>query len=297
MGAIDRDRSGLESVRRLASSPSRASRPRRARTSDPARSASRTLRVRPGGRGGRDEHGDPRRRLRREEHARPTPLDRHAARRRALEVRRGGLGGRRPAVQRRGLHRVPGEPRPEPRRRDRAGGRRGAPPRAPGDARPQAVDRFARGAGDKPDSARHASELWHELRRRNVHMRTAEDDDATRDAGSIAAAGEPAMRESRRRSSATRKGLSRRAGRGEPVGAMPRGYGRLDLHSPRRRGDVRRGDALAERGRDPDEARRRLAGPDAPPARRERRLPRRPRLPDDHRARAVGARPGEPQAP
>lgn len=88
----------------------------------------------------------------------------------------------------------------------------------------QAVDRFARGAGDAPGAARHASELWHELRRRNVHMRTAEDDEATRDAGSIAAAGEAAMRESRRRSSATRKGLRRRKDRGEPVGALPVGY-------------------------------------------------------------------------
>jgi DNA invertase Pin-like site-specific DNA recombinase len=88
----------------------------------------------------------------------------------------------------------------------------------------QAVDRVARGAGDAPNSARHASELWHELRRRDVWMRTAEDDEATRDAGSIAAAGEAAMRESRRRSSATRKGLRRRAGRGEAVGAIPFGY-------------------------------------------------------------------------
>lgn len=55
-------------------------------------------------------------------------------------------------------------------------------------------------------------------------MRTAEDDEATRDAGSIAAAGEAAMRESRRRSSATRKGLRRRKERGSPVGAVPFGY-------------------------------------------------------------------------
>jgi DNA invertase Pin-like site-specific DNA recombinase len=110
----------------------------------------------------------------------------------------------------------------------------------------QAVDRFARGAGDAPDSARHASELWHELRRRNVHMRTAEDDEATRDAGSIAAAGEAAMRESRRRQSATRKGLRRRAERGDAVGAIPLGY----------RADTRivDGEAITRRMIDPEGA-------------------------------------------
>jgi hypothetical protein len=45
----------------------------------------------------------------------------------------------------------------------------------------QALDRFARGAGDAPGAARHLVELWHELRRRNVHLRTFEHDENIRD--------------------------------------------------------------------------------------------------------------------
>src|SRR4249919_2155929 len=40
----------------------------------------------------------------------------------------------------------------------------------------QASDRFARGAGDKPGAAQSLVEIWHALRRLNVHLRSVEDD-------------------------------------------------------------------------------------------------------------------------
>ncbi len=82
----------------------------------------------------------------------------------------------------------------------------------------QALDRFARGAGDAPGAPRHLVELWHELRRRNVHLRTFEDDENIRDSASVAAAGQAAMIESRRRSRSTRKGKRRRAKKGLLLG-------------------------------------------------------------------------------
>jgi DNA invertase Pin-like site-specific DNA recombinase len=92
----------------------------------------------------------------------------------------------------------------------------------------QALDRFTRGAGDAPGAARHLVELWHELRRRNVHLRTFEDDENIRDSASVAAAGQAAMIESRRRSRSTRKGKRRRAKKGLLLGGpVADGYTRI----------------------------------------------------------------------
>src|SRR3954471_7874763 len=57
----------------------------------------------------------------------------------------------------------------------------------------QAHDRFARGSGDQPGAAQHLVELWIAMRRRDVHLRTVEDDYDMRDVQSVAAIGQRAM--------------------------------------------------------------------------------------------------------
>jgi DNA invertase Pin-like site-specific DNA recombinase len=90
----------------------------------------------------------------------------------------------------------------------------------------QAHDRFARGSGDAPGAAQHLVELWIELRRRNVHLRTVEDDFDMRDVGSVAAIGQRAMMDSRRKSKSVKKGMARRAANGLHNGRP--GYGWAD---------------------------------------------------------------------
>jgi site-specific DNA recombinase len=89
----------------------------------------------------------------------------------------------------------------------------------------QAHDRFARGAGDAPGAPQSLGELWHELRRKNVHLRTVEDDEEMRDEQTVAAIGRRAYIDSRRKSKSVKKGLARRArDRGKLAGG-PRPYG------------------------------------------------------------------------
>ena len=88
----------------------------------------------------------------------------------------------------------------------------------------QAHDRFARGAGDKPEAPRALIELWHQLRRKNVWLRSVEDDGDLRDSPSVANIGHRAYTDSRRKSKSVSKGLRRRAERGQSRGG-PRPYG------------------------------------------------------------------------
>jgi site-specific DNA recombinase len=78
----------------------------------------------------------------------------------------------------------------------------------------QAHDRFARGAGDAPGAPQSLGELWHELRRNNVQLRTVEDDEELRDEASVAAIGRRAYIDSRRKSKAVGKGMARRRAKG-----------------------------------------------------------------------------------
>jgi DNA invertase Pin-like site-specific DNA recombinase len=89
----------------------------------------------------------------------------------------------------------------------------------------QASDRFARGAGDKPGAAESLVEIWHALRRADVHLRTVEDDGDLRDSASVANLGHRAMMESRRKSGAVKKGMKRRRAKGLTHGGKRRfGY-------------------------------------------------------------------------
>ncbi|MCW2994062.1 MAG: site-specific recombinase for integration and excision [Conexibacter sp.] len=88
----------------------------------------------------------------------------------------------------------------------------------------QAHDRLARGAGDAPGAPQHLVELWIELRRKSVHLRTVEDDFDMRDVQSVAAIGQRAMMDSRRKSKSVRKGMARRAATGLHNGRAAYGY-------------------------------------------------------------------------
>jgi site-specific DNA recombinase len=88
----------------------------------------------------------------------------------------------------------------------------------------QASDRFARGAGDKPDSAEALVEIWHALRRLSVHLRSVEDDGDLRDSASVANLGHRSMMESRRKSGSVKKGMRRRREKGLSNGRPPMGY-------------------------------------------------------------------------
>lgn len=95
----------------------------------------------------------------------------------------------------------------------------------------QAHDRFARGAGDKPGAPQSLGEVWHAMRRRDVHLRTVEDDAELRDEASVAAIGRRAHIDSERKSKSVKKGLRRRADeRGQSNGGpRPLGYRYCDL--------------------------------------------------------------------
>jgi site-specific DNA recombinase len=92
----------------------------------------------------------------------------------------------------------------------------------------QAHDRFARGAGDRPGAPQSLGELWHEMRRQNVWLRTVEDDEELRDEAAVAAIGRRAHLDSARKSKAVRKGMARRAARGLANGRPPLGYVNVD---------------------------------------------------------------------
>ena len=88
----------------------------------------------------------------------------------------------------------------------------------------QAHDRFARGAGDRPGAPQSLGELWHANRRRNVHLRTVEDDEEMRDEASVAMIGRRAYIDSQRKSKAVSKGMARRAARGQHNGRGSLGF-------------------------------------------------------------------------
>lgn len=93
----------------------------------------------------------------------------------------------------------------------------------------QAHDRFARGAGDRPGAPQSLGEIWHEMRRLNVWLRTVEDDEELRDEASVAAIGRRAHIDSARKSKSVKKGMRRRAKRGLFNGRFPPyGYRRVD---------------------------------------------------------------------
>lgn len=88
----------------------------------------------------------------------------------------------------------------------------------------QAHDRFARGAGDKPGASDSLGEVWHRCRRKNVWLRSAEDDEELRDEASVAAVGRRAHIDSARKAKSVRNGQKRRKARGMHTGG-PRKFG------------------------------------------------------------------------
>lgn len=88
----------------------------------------------------------------------------------------------------------------------------------------QAHDRFARGAGDRPGAPQSLGELWHEMRRRDVWLRTVEDDEELRDEASVAAIGRRAHIDSQRKSRSVQKGMARRKALGLHNGRPAFGY-------------------------------------------------------------------------
>jgi len=88
----------------------------------------------------------------------------------------------------------------------------------------QHTSRFARGDGASPNAPRALVELWHEWARANVRGRLVENDSAMASSAQAANQGEADHNESKRKSKSVRKGLRRRAERGEFKGG-PRPYG------------------------------------------------------------------------
>jgi len=94
----------------------------------------------------------------------------------------------------------------------------------------QAHDRFARGAGDRPGAPESLGEVWHAMRRQDVHLRSVEDDEELRDEASVAAVGRRAHIDSRRKSKSTRKGITRAVeDRRKPWGVPGYGYRRIEV--------------------------------------------------------------------
>jgi hypothetical protein len=67
--------------------------------------------------------------------------------------------------------------------------------------------------------------VWHELRRRNVWLRTVEDDEEMRDEASVAAIGRRAHIDSKRKSKSVKKGMTRRARDRGKLSGGPRALG------------------------------------------------------------------------
>jgi len=88
----------------------------------------------------------------------------------------------------------------------------------------QHSDRLSRGAGDKPGAAEALIEIWHAERRRDVHLRSVQDDFDLRTSASVANMGERNYSDSKRKALATAAGRRRSAERGEWCGAVPDGY-------------------------------------------------------------------------
>jgi DNA invertase Pin-like site-specific DNA recombinase len=88
----------------------------------------------------------------------------------------------------------------------------------------QHSDRLSRGAGDKPGAPDALIEIWHAERRRDVHLRSVQDDFDLRSSASVANMGERNHADSKRKAAATAAGKRRAAERGESTGAVPDGY-------------------------------------------------------------------------
>jgi DNA invertase Pin-like site-specific DNA recombinase len=100
----------------------------------------------------------------------------------------------------------------------------------------QHTDRFARGAGDEPGAADSLVEIWHAMRRANVHLRSVQNDAATSDPVYIALAAKQAYEESQRKSEAVKSGKRRKvAERGGTNGPLCFGYRFDDPDSVKRR--------------------------------------------------------------
>ncbi|HUB98524.1 MAG TPA: recombinase family protein [Solirubrobacterales bacterium] len=89
----------------------------------------------------------------------------------------------------------------------------------------QHSDRFARGAGDEPGASDSLMEVWIRMRRRNVHLRSFQNDSMMHKPVTVAVASEQAYEESKRKSEAVKDGIHRRRHeRGKPHGGKRR-YG------------------------------------------------------------------------
>ena len=85
-------------------------------------------------------------------------------------------------------------------------------------------DRFARGAGDEPGAADSLVEIWHEMRRQNVHLRTVRNDCAMHDPVLLAVEAKRIYEESKQKSADVKKGHQRRREAGKHHGG-PRPFG------------------------------------------------------------------------
>jgi len=85
----------------------------------------------------------------------------------------------------------------------------------------QHSDRFSRGAGDEPGAAQALIEIWHFERRRNVHLRSVEDDADLRDSPSVASIGDRNKKDSERKSNAVCGGIRDAALQGKWLGGIP----------------------------------------------------------------------------
>jgi DNA invertase Pin-like site-specific DNA recombinase len=86
----------------------------------------------------------------------------------------------------------------------------------------QHSDRFARGAGDRPGAADSLIEIWHRTRRRNVHLRSFQNDVMLSKSVLVAVASEQAHEESKRKSEAVADGMLRRREKGLAMGGRKR---------------------------------------------------------------------------
>ena len=111
------------------------------------------------------------------------------------------------------------------------------------------ADRFARGAGDAPGAADSLVEIWHQMRRQNVHLRTVRNDYAMHDPVLLAVEAKRIHEESKQRSADVEKGMLRRAKRGQAHGG-PRPYGyERELAEQPKAGERLQYRLVAERGR------------------------------------------------
>jgi DNA invertase Pin-like site-specific DNA recombinase len=88
----------------------------------------------------------------------------------------------------------------------------------------QHPDRFSRGAGDKPGAPEALIEIWHAERRRDVHLRSVQDDFDLSTSGTVANMGERNYSDSKRKATATADGKRRTAEEGKWQGPVPDGY-------------------------------------------------------------------------